>query len=249
MTSRTAGLGVGASDSINFRRVHFAFALMNSTMRLMFSETGVVSRSRNCGRATLTCVTVLLTLKKLQAVMRELLAQLRGDRQREKFLLLPFLSDEPLQAAATQTAARQPGNGERLDRLDDGILVRLAEMFFHFFERWQRERLRHVEADVLRLEALLLDPFLHDRFFLHDSHARLEHVERHPRKLFCVQLAQLVLVIVIIRRAENDTAHAALRDERINALGRFRRGAFSLVKRGEMIFEDVRDSIFFARPR
>ena len=43
----TVGLGVGASASINFRRVHFGFALMNSTMRLMFSETGVVSRSRN----------------------------------------------------------------------------------------------------------------------------------------------------------------------------------------------------------
>src|SRR5277367_6672805 len=63
LISMIVGLGVGASDSINFRRVHFAFALMNSTMRLMFSETGVVSRSRNCGRATLTCVTVLFTLK------------------------------------------------------------------------------------------------------------------------------------------------------------------------------------------
>ena len=39
----TTGLGVGASASINFFRVHFAFALMNSTMRRMFSETGVVS--------------------------------------------------------------------------------------------------------------------------------------------------------------------------------------------------------------
>ena len=77
----------------------------------------------------------LVDLEKLQAVLRELLAQLRRDRQREKFLLLPFLADEPLQSAAAQTAARQAGDGERLDRLDDGILVRGAEMFFHFFER------------------------------------------------------------------------------------------------------------------
>src|SRR5271154_3557534 len=56
-------VGDGASVSIIFRRVHFGCALMNSTMRLMLSETGVVSRSRNCGRATATCVTVLLTLK------------------------------------------------------------------------------------------------------------------------------------------------------------------------------------------
>ena len=167
----------------------------------------------------------------------------------KNFLLLPFLADEPLQSAAAQTAARQAGDRERLDRLDDGILVRRAEMFLHFFERRQRERFRHVEADVLRLETLVLDPFFHDRLVLHDFHARLEHVERHPRKFFRVQLAQLVLVIVIIRRAKDRAAQAALRDERINALGRLRRRAFSLIKRGEMIFENMRDGFFIARPR
>ncbi len=129
------------------------------------------------------------------------------------------------------------------------ILVRRAEMLFHFFHRRQLERLRHVEAVVFRLEALLLDPFFHDGLVLHDFHARLEHVERHPRKFFRVQLAQLVLVIVIIRRAKNDAAQAALRDERVNALRRFRRRAFGLVKRGEMIFENVRDGFVLARPR
>src|ERR1700722_7348335 len=58
-----AVLGVGASASINLRRVHLAFALMYSTMRRMFSDTGVVSISRYWGGATLTWVTVLLTLK------------------------------------------------------------------------------------------------------------------------------------------------------------------------------------------
>ena len=77
----------------------------------------------------------LVDLEKLQAVMRELLAQLRRDGQREKFLLLPFLADEPLQTGAAQTAARQAGDRDRLDRLDDRILVRRAEMFLHFFQR------------------------------------------------------------------------------------------------------------------
>src|ERR1039458_10426196 len=65
LISMTVGfLGDGASASINCRRVHFGCVLMWPTMRLMLSETGVISRSRNCGRATLTCVKVLLTLKK-----------------------------------------------------------------------------------------------------------------------------------------------------------------------------------------
>ena len=53
----------------------------------------------------------------------------------------------------------------------------------------------------------------------------------------------------MVRRAEDDAAQAALRDERVNALRRLRRRAFGLVKRGEMIFEHVRDGFVLARPR
>ena len=49
-----------------------------------------------------------------------------------------------------------------------------------------------------------------------------------------MELGKFVLVIVVIRRAKNDTAHAALADERINSLGCFRSRFFSLIERAEM---------------
>jgi len=64
-----------------------------------------------------------------------------------------------------------------------------------------------------------------------------------------VELAQLVLVIVIIRRTENDAAHAALRHKGVFALRRFGGRAFGLVKRGEMILEHVRHRFVLAQPR
>src|SRR5690606_2050665 len=69
------------------------------------------------------------------------------------------------------------------------------------------------------------------------------------RKPFCVKFAKLVLVIVIIGRAKNRSAHAALRDERINAFWRIGRRAFSLVKRAEMFVENVRDRFVFRKPK
>ena len=68
-------------------------------------------------------------------------------------------------------------------------------------------------------------------------------------KPFGVQLAQLVLVIVMVRRAKHHPAQAALRDKRVDALRRLGRRAFGLIKRGEMIFEDMRDGLVLARPR
>ena len=68
-------------------------------------------------------------------------------------------------------------------------------------------------------------------------------------KTLGVQLAQLVLVIVMVRRAEDDAAHAALRDKGVSALRRLDSRALGLIERGEMIFQDVRDSFVFAQPR
>ena len=124
-----------------------------------------------------------------------------------------------------------------------------AEMFLDFLEARQLERFRHVQHGVFGLEALLLDPFLDDRLVLHDFHARLEHVERHPGKPFGVQLAQLVLVIVMVRRTEDDAAHAALRDECVTALRRLHGRALGQVERGEMSFQDVCDGLVLAQPR
>ena len=62
-------------------------------------------------------------------------------------------------------------------------------------------------------------------------------------------LRKLVLVIVMVRRAENHAAHAALRDKRVCALGRFDGRALGLVKRGEMIFQNVRHRLVLAQPR
>ena len=53
----------------------------------------------------------------------------------------------------------------------------------------------------------------------------------------------------MIRRTKNFAAQTALRDKSINALRRFRRRAFGLIKRGEMIFQNVRNGGVFARPR
>ena len=39
-------------------------------------------------------------LEELQTMLRELLAELRCDGEREKFLVLPFLPDQSLQACA-----------------------------------------------------------------------------------------------------------------------------------------------------
>ena len=139
-------MGVGASASINFRRVHFGVRVdeLHDALDVFGNRRGFEVEKVRARDADVR--DGLVDLEKLQAVMRELLAQRRGDLQREMLLMLPFLADEPLQAAAAQIAARQAGDDVRLDRLDDVVLVRGAEMLFHFFQRRQLERLRHVET-------------------------------------------------------------------------------------------------------
>ena len=122
-------------------------------------------------------------------------------------------------------------------------------MFFHFFQRRELERLRHIQTNIFRFKALVFHPFFHDGFVLHDFHAFLELIERHPRKLFRVQLAQLILVIVMIRRTQDRAAQTALRDERINTFRRLGLHAFRRVKCGEMIFEHMRHRVILIEPR
>src|SRR5207248_2513586 len=58
----------------------------------------------------------------------------------------------------------------------------------------------------------------------------------------------LVLVIVIIGWAENDPAHAALRHERVFAFWWLSRRAFGLVKRAEMLLQNVMHHLFLGQP-
>src|SRR6266481_1669737 len=63
-----------------------------------------------------------------------------------------------------------------------------------------------------------------------------------------MKLAQLILVIVMVGRTENDSAHATLSDKSIFALGRLGRGALGLVKSAEMFFQDVGNGLVFGEP-
>src|SRR5690348_1488034 len=126
--------------------------------------------------------------------------------------------------------------------------MHFAKMLFHVFAAAEFFRLRHVEAAELSLEALFLDPFFDHGFVLHDSHLRLVSLERHPGEPFGVQFAQLVLIIVIIRRSENHAAQTALRDEGVRSLWRVGRNAPGLVKCVEVPAESVTDGIALGKP-
>src|SRR5260221_12255338 len=163
--------------------------------------------------------------------------------------LRPFLTEELLQTAAAQIAAQDAADYERFDGLDDRLLVRGTEMILDIFEGRELERFWNIEDGVFGLEALVINPFLHDDFVADNLHAGFIGVERHPGKTLAVQLAQLVLIIVMVRRAGNHAADGALRDKRVNALGRFGGDTNSLIERGEMIFHDGRDGLRPPQPR
>src|SRR5215831_1762320 len=110
-------------------------------------------------------------------------------------------------------------------------------MFLDGFTRAEPDRFRQVETDELRLPTLVVDPFLHDLFVADDFDPGLERVEWHAGKPFRMKLAQLILIVVIIRRPENDATHSTLSDESVFTFGRFRSGAFGLIKRSEMTFQ------------
>ena len=177
----------------------------------------------------------LIDLEELQAVRGELLAKDRRNLEREAALVFPDAADQAHQVGAAQRARRGAVEGMRLHRLDDVLFVRLAEVLLHLFHGGHPERLGQVEADVFRLPALVIHPLLDDLLVAHDAHPRLVFLERHPGEAFGVQLAQLVLVVVVVGRAQDDAAHAALGDKGVLAFRRLGRRAFGLVERGEVL--------------
>ena len=132
--------------------------------------------------------------------------------------------------------------------LNDVGKVCFADMFFDFFAAAKTVRFGEIQANVLGLPALLLNPFFDGLFVLNDFHPRFEGVERHAGKALGVELAEADLVIVIIRRAKNGAAHAALGNEGIGALWGIDFGFVRLIKRLEMFFENPAHRFLFGKP-
>ena len=110
-------------------------------------------------------------------------------------------------------------------------------------------RVGEVQANVFRLPTLVLHPFLDDFLVANNAHAGLVDIEWHAREALRMQFAQLVLVIVVVGRAENDAADAALGHEGVLALGRLGGSAFSLVERGEMFPQHVIHRFVLGKPQ
>ena len=191
---------------------------------------------------------VLVHLEELEAAGGKLLAQGRHHLQWKTALLINLLRDVALEFARARPAELSGRPDLALDGLDDVRQVNRAEVLANIVPLIEPHRLRDIEHDVFGLEALFFDPLLHDFLVAHNFHARLEAVERHGAEAFLMQLVQLVLVIVVIRRAQQDAAEAALRHEGVGALGRFGGGLLDLVERAEVLFEDVVDRLLFAQP-
>ena len=121
-------------------------------------------------------------------------------------------------------------------------------MSFDFRPAAQPERFGQIQADVFGLPALILDPFFDDCFIAHNFHPRFEAIERHAGESLAVQFAQLILIIMVVRRAENHATHPALGDESVSAFWRIDLGAFRLIKSSEMLVQDIADRFFLRKP-
>ena len=188
-------------------------------------------------------------LEELEALAGELLAEHRGDLQRKPPLVFRREAHEPGEFGASQPPGGRSGERVRVGGLDDVVLVELAEVFFHGFAVRETERLGHVQTYEFRLPTLIVNPLLHHLLIADDSDARFERLERHAGKPLRVQLAQLILVIVVVWGAEDHPAQAALRDKGVFALRRFGGGAFGLVEGGEMILQHVLDGLVLGQPK
>src|SRR5437773_6534539 len=178
----------------------------------------------------------------------ELLAQRRDDLEREPLLLVPGAPQQLAQWRRGQLLRRRAIEGVSVNRLDDVGEMNLAKMLFHFLATAESLRLRHIQTGEFGFPALLFDPLFDDGLVLHDFHLRLVHLEGHSRKTLAVQLAQFVLVIVIVRRAENGAAETALCDKRVRAFRRIGRRALRLVKRVEVFSRHVIDGVRLGKP-
>ena len=190
-----------------------------------------------------------VNLEELQPRVGELLAQVRDEVQREAREILDDAPRDGAQRRGQNRAGRRAVHLPTLDGLQQRGQMHFAEVLFDLGERREFFWLGHVEAREAGREALVLEPFFHHDFVLHDFHAGLEGVERHPAKTLGVQRAQLFLVTVKIRRAENHAAHAALRDERVIALRRLTGRAFRRVERAEMFVERVANDVGLGEPQ
>src|ERR1051325_818000 len=132
---------------------------------------------------------------------------------------------------------------------DNIFLVCLAEMFLDRLDAVEAHWFGQIEADVLGFPALVFDPFFDDFLIANNFYTRFVNVKRHARKPLDMKCAQLILVIVMIGRAENNPADAALSDESVFALGRFGGSAFSLIKGSKMLFQDMSNSFVLGEPK
>ena len=178
----------------------------------------------------------------------ELLAQRRDDLEREPLLFVPGAPQQLAQRRRRQLLRRRAVEGVSVNHLDDVGEMNFAKMLFHFLATAESLCLRHIQAGEFGLPALLFDPLFDDGLVLHDFHLRLVHLEGHSRKTLGVELAQFVLVIVIVRRAENGAAETALGDKRVSPFRRISRRAIRLVKRVEVFSKRVIDRVLLGKP-
>src|SRR2546430_8780732 len=190
----------------------------------------------------------LVDFEKLQAVPGELLAQNSGDLQGESALVFPDLADEAQQLRTTQGTRSRAAQGVTFNRLDDVVFVLLAKVLFYGLHISEAQRLGHVEAQILCFPALLIDPLFDYFLVANDPNPRFVCFKRHAAKPFAMNFSKLVLVIMIIGRSQDDTAHTALSNESIFSFRWFGGGAFGLVKSAKMFPEDMADSFVLVQP-
>src|SRR5258708_33162315 len=124
----------------------------------------------------------LVDLEKLQAMGGELLAEDRSDLEWEPALVLPYASKESSQLRATQAPRCDTIQSVGFNWLDNVILVVFTEMLLDSFHIAQPQRLGHIQAQILPLPALVLDPFLYHLFLPHDFHPSFINFEGHSLK-------------------------------------------------------------------
>ena len=191
----------------------------------------------------------LVDLEELQTPRGKLLAEERGNLERESTLRVVRGANQSLESLVAETAHRLVRESHRHHRTNQIRNVKLTEMLLHFLTAGKPERLRHIEAVVFSLETLVINPLLHHRFVTNDLHPRFEGLERHSWEALGVQTAKLILVIVVIRRTEDHAADTALGDESVGSLGRLHGDFFDLIERPEMMIENVFDDLCFTQPQ
>ena len=126
-----------------------------------------------------------------------------------------------------------------------------VRMLDRFFDNYVSTPQQKVVFDRLRPEAVRdVHGVLEARAMLDIAYAWLEHWMRGRTwasgEAFSMELAELILIIVVIGRTEHDPTDSTLSHESVFPLGRFGSGAFRLVESAEMLLDNVIDGITFA---